>query len=228
MQILDKDKNDPTVVNLSSVTLNNKEISLLHKGLKFTPTPQSDTCTLKSELSQFCRKLRLQHHFHKDDPNLDESRLSEPEYLVRNKSTFTPRAGQDVFLDGFITTISTDQVQNKPFKSNLNKEQRGPLNALKNTSDLIIKRADKGGAIVVMDTSFYQENMSKMLSDKEYYAESSLKANDMILRKNQNFMGAHTNILHTEEVEYLCKFQPSSILFWTPQNPQKQGYPRSC
>ena len=37
--ILDNDLKDIKIVNLSAKTLNESEISLLNKGLKFTPTP---------------------------------------------------------------------------------------------------------------------------------------------------------------------------------------------
>ena len=41
------------------------------------------------------------------------------------------------------------------FQHNISKEERGALNELKNSSDIIIKQADKGGRWVIMK-SYYK------------------------------------------------------------------------
>ena len=45
------------------------------------------------------------------------------------------------------------------------------LNNLKNDDSIIIKEAEKGGAAVIMDKTFYREKIYEMLADKEHYTE---------------------------------------------------------
>ena len=54
------------VVNLSNRKLSKAEVSLLSKGLKFCPTPNSvDKLVLKEYLENFGRILRLKWHYKK-------------------------------------------------------------------------------------------------------------------------------------------------------------------
>lgn len=45
------------------------------------------------------------------------------------------------------------------------------LHSFQNDSSIIIKNADKGGAVVVMDASAYREEALRQLSDKDTYCE---------------------------------------------------------
>ena len=73
------------VFNLSKRALNEAEVSLLSKGLKFVPTPRSvDRAALKHDLEQFGRKLRLAWHFRDDEREF----VVEP---FKKKSNFNPK-----------------------------------------------------------------------------------------------------------------------------------------
>ena len=52
---------------------------------------------------------------------------------------------------------------------NLSKEEQQALKILKNSSDIIIKEADKGGAIVVWGREDYCNEAYRQLNDKEVY-----------------------------------------------------------
>mgnify|MGYP002804661906 CR=1 FL=1 len=51
------------VVNLSSTELTGDEMALLNKGLGFVPTSPLDTFTIRAELAEFFRKIRLKAFF---------------------------------------------------------------------------------------------------------------------------------------------------------------------
>ena len=53
--------------------------------------------------------------------------------------------------------------------SNLSREERAGLNELKNNRELMIKKADKGSAIVVMNTSDYIIEAERQLSNSKAY-----------------------------------------------------------
>jgi hypothetical protein len=73
---------NPNIINLSKRDLSNKEITILERGLKSTPTPKADSFDLKKDIEEFCRKFRLREFF--------QSENNEDESLVRNKKGFQP------------------------------------------------------------------------------------------------------------------------------------------
>ena len=70
-------------MNISSTELSITEITLLEKGMKFTPTPKQNTKELKDDLQEFGHKLQLLEHFNDQQQQLDA-------LLVKNKSNFAP------------------------------------------------------------------------------------------------------------------------------------------
>lgn len=55
---------DPKVINLSSRSLNEAEINLLSKGLKFTPTPnESNPQDLTTDIKEYTRKIKTSRIF---------------------------------------------------------------------------------------------------------------------------------------------------------------------
>ena len=81
-------KINPKIINLSKRKFSESEIKLLKRGLKFTPTPNKDKVQLRADIDDFCRRLRINYIFYKDDEEKDEELINEP--LVRNKSNWVP------------------------------------------------------------------------------------------------------------------------------------------
>ena len=55
--------------------------------------------------------------------------------------------------------------------SNLSSEERAALENLSKRKDLIVKAADKGGALVVWRADLYQKEALRQLSDTSFYAK---------------------------------------------------------
>ena len=69
------------------------KVSVLEKGLKFTPTPsRSNSQELKEDVANFNRKLRLLEYFHDREEDEDDS-------LVKNKSDFVPPKHRNAALE---------------------------------------------------------------------------------------------------------------------------------
>lgn len=82
---------DPKVINLSRRILNQTEIILRSKGLKFSPTPyNSNNQELTKDIKEYTRKFRLAEYFYSEDTEKEEEFIADPD-LVRNKSTFNPK-----------------------------------------------------------------------------------------------------------------------------------------
>lgn len=55
--------------------------------------------------------------------------------------------------------------------TNLSIDGKTSLHSLQKDSSIVIKNADKGGVVVVMDASAYREEALRQLSDKDTYCE---------------------------------------------------------
>ena len=148
-------KTKPKVINLSSRDLSDQEIKLLEHGLKFTPTPISDNVDLITDTDEFCRKLRLREFF--GNTNYEDGSL------VRNKKGTNPQPNRDKHLKEYISwlkqTANTNSVDSH-VKSNLPKSQQKTIKKLQNDESIIIKEADEGGGIVIMDKDHCKEMYS--------------------------------------------------------------------
>ncbi|GFR79239.1 low-density lipoprotein receptor-related protein [Elysia marginata] len=86
-------------------------------------------------------------------------------------SNFTPFSGRDSNLDTYIDIISKEIMTSKPRKTfpNLRNGEKQALNDLKKNKNITIKPADKGGAVVVLNTSDYIAECTKQLSNISHY-----------------------------------------------------------
>ena len=159
------------VVNLSKRVLSTAEISLLSKGLKFIPTPNSiNIAKIKENLEVFGRKLRLKWHFRNQD------NFSPIDPFVE-KSRFNPKSDSmiEVYLSCLEDRIVKMAENFKPSFYNLTKEEKAALNTLRDDTSIVIKEADKGSAVVVWDREDYIKEASSQLKDKDVYEETSFE-----------------------------------------------------
>lgn len=174
-QLLERNKNLPTplstptdkqqettkseVIHLSrSFTPTPKELSLLSRGLSFIPTKNrnSTRITLKTEINNYHNKLKVASFFHNQE-HLENGTMDNKEKQI----TFKKPSGwipEDAKLPLTIHKLikkdwrifKTTTFPKEPI-NNLMKEEKIALQQLKNNSSIIIKPADKGSAIVIMD-----------------------------------------------------------------------------
>ena len=127
------------------------------------------------DLSGFFRRIRLRAHFNDPEseaastshsqPTIEQSlnashqlTLTDPSHSkFRKKSTFNPNI-TDPLLNAFFPLVTQDVNDHTPRNSrnqNLTKNERESLKRLSTNPNITIKKADKGNAIVIMDTSDY-------------------------------------------------------------------------
>ena len=155
-----------TVVNLSSSSITDAEHRLLTKGLNFCPTPPKvDQVMLSQDLTEYYRRLRLSEFFFDSGPQEVEP--------FRIKSTWVPPKNRVPALETYVQAVSS-QVNNSSSLShkphdNLPRDERLALNSLRSRSDIIIKPADKGSAVVVMDRQKYIDEAHRQLNNPMNY-----------------------------------------------------------
>ena len=173
------------VINLSKFPLSKDQISLLSKGLNFCPTPgENNPGLLRSDLDNLHRKLRLLYKFNansfEDSTTLDFDPSPSPNLnsiepfshrKFKLKSMFNPVGPPP--LEAMILSnehaLNTRAPYRRSYHNNLTPGEHKALKELQNIEDIIIKPADKGSAVVVMNKSDYLKEGLKQLSNPFFY-----------------------------------------------------------
>ena len=153
--------------------------------------------------------MRLAEHFCESEVN-DES-------LVRNKSDFTPKSGKNKTLEKFIDTVTKFPIHDlnvNQKKGNMSKKQWKSLIQLKNDENIIKKEADKGNAVVVMNSWYYKELILKILDDQCYYEKCQTYNTKCVLSKLNKLIDNHGNGLTTKEIDYITNFECKESNFY--------------
>ena len=158
-----------------NLPLSDSEKSVLSKGLNFVPISKKlDEFSVKQDVEKFLRRVQLKAFFHDKEDDSNTSDKDTFETLQVRKSKWTPPEGQFASLDFFINKCRHDINKlnfhrNTKF-SNLSSEERAALQNLSKRKDIIVKAADKGGALVVWRADLYQNEALRQLSDTSFYA----------------------------------------------------------
>jgi hypothetical protein len=139
------------VINISKTELNEKEVKLLSKGLKFAvKDKKTDTYDILTNFELTCQQLN----------NLI---VSEVEKGIEKDLKMDKK---QIFFQSFQRT-AMDYVKNvKKGENSLSQDELETLKILSRNKDLVIAKADKGNAVVVQDKQEYIEKMVEVLSDK--------------------------------------------------------------
>ena len=153
---------------MSNTTLSKCQTSILLRGLKLTPTPQSNSIQLTCDLKTFAHKLRLTEYF--DDHNVTTIDQKN-ESLVQGKSMFYPPRNRNKELETHISFINNIDIANEKSnkKSNFSPKEWTELRNLTNQPDIVIKEADKGGAVTVLSKNHYRAMIYEHLSNEKPY-----------------------------------------------------------
>ena len=93
--------------------------------------------------------------------------------MISNVQYYNPSIGLSDALARYISAIKNDltDLLSRPNRhtSNLTTQEREALKNLMKNEDLVIKEADKGGRIVVMNKKDYVEECKKQLSNDSFY-----------------------------------------------------------
>ena len=192
-----------TVVNLSDFILNEHQYSVLSKGLKFCPTPNfPDPGELREDLDRLHRRVRQIAFFEGNDNYLaDDSQ--EPLLQSQNLTSGTPFKHRNFQLRStgrgppapntvelMVKCNETDMLKRHAFKvkqQNTTPREREALKELTRNPQIIVKPADKGGAIVILNRKDYLLEGFTQLANREFYQEipDDLTENHRVIIQNQ-------------------------------------------
>ena len=117
----------------------------------------------------YVRHLRLKEYYCGDD-GVDGDLSDKPAF--RKRSTWCPERNRDAVLETCVSLLERkifSQDLSVRCQRNLSKEEQEALDNLRGYDDIIIKQADKGSAVVIMDRERYVGEAMRQLNDKDVY-----------------------------------------------------------
>ena len=178
------------VVNLSSYQLSDSELSLLSKGLTFVNTPNTpDMGVLFEDLQKFHtslkRKLALDKlnlermgpvpttlDTHQSGNNLISNNTPFSHQKFKNPSKWNPVGPAVLESMCFQNENSLETSEPTHLKrSNIKKTEFDALRTLRSNNQIIIKKADKGSAVVIQNRSDYISEGLRQLNDRTFYQQ---------------------------------------------------------
>lgn len=150
--------------------LTSSQLSLLNRGLNFIPTKGSNKNIIpqsRLDLQSYHRRLKLLAHFG-DEQDAGKQPFTPGSNWVPPEINLPPHI-RDLIqsdLDYFENHFQINTIQ-----SNLSPDQNLALKELKSQKNIIIKPADKGSVVVVMDLEQYLWEGQRQLNDANYYSK---------------------------------------------------------
>lgn len=184
------------ITNLStSYILSEEERRVLEKGLTFIPTPRGlDNRELKRDLYVYHRRLRLLDFF-KYNTDFPHTPFTEPSTWIPDLEMASESIQKLIKSD--LDSLSTLRPK-KILKWNLTEGEKKALKTLSSNESLIIKPADKGSQIVLMDKIQYVSEANRQLSNVKHYAPLS----HSIQLETQSMMREIVTELY--QMDYIC------------------------
>jgi hypothetical protein len=110
---------------------------------------------------------------------------------------------------------------------NLAKEERQALKELKNNKNIIIREADKGSAVVLMDRTRYEAEGYRQLDDRKVYERVGFNEyNSVVQRVNQVLDSMRKDSIITDEMHEFAKPKASRpARFYVLPKVHKAGVP---
>lgn len=196
------------MVNLSDTKLNDTEKSVLAKGLSFIPTPdETDLDSIMESVNAFKRRVKLSYFWAK-------KHLSDKGDNERETIPFTAKTGWappdckiPYEVHGKLAELETKINGMQPCKDspNLTKTHIVALHSLRQKKHLIIKKADKGSACVVMNKRDYIFEAERQLNnpkhyrkiDEPIYPKTAKKIKDVLITLEKN------KVIAPQQLHYL-------------------------
>ena len=117
---------------------------------------------MEKDIHNFTYKLRLTEYFaNENDITFDE----ELQPLVKNKGTFHPPRNRNKTLDIVVDYLNNQNFDNAATKNKatISKNEWEAIKSLKENDSIVIKEADKGGTVVVMNKTHYYSMIVKII-----------------------------------------------------------------
>jgi hypothetical protein len=158
--------------------------------------------------------------------------MRSPFLGIRKKSSWNPKPSKNTTLESYIDLVTND-VQtavstNIPTHNIPTAAEKGAIQELKERDDIVIKQADKGSVVVVMDKVDYLEEANRQLADERFYKKldsdptgkfSTKITQELIIMKENSHIDKST-------FDYLKPDKPKAVRFYLLPKIHKVNNPR--
>ena len=178
----------PPLTNITNLSrlyiLDQYEAEVLNKGLSFIPTPNHlDGNTLLKDIHRYHRKLNILDFFHYETleeyiPFQDPSNWEPPQARICEKIKKLIKKDSEA-----VRQVRMGSIEN--VSRNLTPEHHRALRRLENNENIVLKQADKGSKIVLLDRSQYLREAYRQLNNTNHYSKltHSLQQGTQLLQK---------------------------------------------
>lgn len=216
-----------TVINYSTHLLTRTENIVLNRGLGFVPTTRGPNIRKHNEqLIRFERTLQNFFFFAKHQSNNNTTYNKQP---FTGTSRWQP-AITNPHISKFVRDLNIHLLDTRRNKLhyNISKQETKALQDLKRNNSIVIKRADKGGCLVIMDRYDYTVKAENMLGDKTTYEEVDKDATQNIHKaSNEMVVNLLLNkyIINYKQYKYLTDFLAKCPVFYGLPKIHKNNWP---
>ena len=113
-----------------------------------------------------------------------------------------------------MSTFQANSVTRILQKSNIKEEDSLTINEIKNNYNITIKEADKGCAIVVMNSTYYKNKVLGLLQEGDNYKEVSRNMDLTVINRIEKFSKKYKEELTDKEKTYIYKFDYKCSQFY--------------
>ena len=184
------------IINFSKHSFTNGQYDLLNKNLNFCPTTgHYNKGILKKDLESFNRKIKLKAFFCNKNVQKQETELANKEPIIKSKTNWEPKKNRDM-VETLIEAVNKDIVERfsdtkKLPKNNLTDSDKNAIEYFSKCKNLVITKADKGRATVILDVKHYIAKANEQLQDNPFYqklnVDPTAKHSDIINSAIESF-----------------------------------------
>uniref|UniRef100_A0A8C5QJI9 Reverse transcriptase domain-containing protein n=1 Tax=Leptobrachium leishanense TaxID=445787 RepID=A0A8C5QJI9_9ANUR len=236
--------NDLQIMNLTNKVFSKYHLQVLKKGLNYVPKPKFNAFEWVKDIHLFTRKLALKkfHAIQLEKTSkrygLDETDQETLAILadlfnveptntkfkteLMLKSKFTPWLTEYSHLDTFcklvcneIDKVNTKELQDQ-IDNNMTPDEQQALLELRDMEDIVIKKSNKGGNIVILDNDQYCNMVLKILEDTNTYQVLSTNPTDLYSSELRNILNEALgqDLISKNEFQFMNPNQPTISTFY--------------
>ena len=146
---------------MSTKVFTQDELSVLDKGLKFAPPKRLDKFGTFIDIQKYIRKINIQRYLI-TNPIRNEPRAATSGTVhsgLRNPSLFNPSVPAAAAVNIFKDLVLKDLAEIPDRRNSHHPVSSVGFKSLCQNKDIIIRPADKGGGIVILDKPDYETEM---------------------------------------------------------------------
>ena len=195
--------------NLSNSVLKEAEITALGKGLNFVPFTQLKTTEIVRAFMKTERIMRLKVMF-------GNEQKPDKRTIFKNKSNFSPLYSSSNKLETYLCLTKIDLAKITLRKTyNLTRSDAIALQKLKIRDDIIIRNADKGNTVVILNKGDYIDEGLRQLNDGIHYE----KIDNINIQETKKIVLNHVALMYNQNEINKCTHDFLYDMFMLPKTP---------